>query len=84
MKKFIRLVSSNVYSNFLKIFWEAREIVEQESDKFKRWIKESIHIRTNTPTMNMDEEAYLLLISYISTPNQAGGGGGGDLDRATS
>ena len=27
---------------------EASEIVEQESDKFKRWIKESICIRSNT------------------------------------
>ena len=33
------------------------EIVEQESDKFKRWIKESICIRSNTPTMNRDEGA---------------------------
>ena len=35
--------------------WKASEIVEQESDKFKRWIKESIHIRPNTPNMNRDE-----------------------------
>ena len=40
--------------------WEASEIVEQESDKFKRWIKESICIRSNTPTMNRDEGAYQL------------------------
>ena len=48
--------------------WEASEIVEQESDKFKRWIKESICIRSNTPTLNRDEGA-------LSPPNQEGGGG---------
>ena len=32
--------------------WEASEIVKQEGDKFKRWIKESVCIRSNTPTMN--------------------------------
>ena len=32
--------------------WEASETVEQESDKFKRWIKESISIRSNTPNPN--------------------------------
>ena len=47
--------------------WEASEIVEQESDKFKRWIKESICIRSNTPTLNRDEGA-------LSPPNQEGGG----------
>ena len=40
--------------------WEASEIVEQESDKFKRWTKESTCIRWNTPTMNKDEGAYQL------------------------
>ena len=40
--------------------WEASEIVEQESDKFKRWIKERICIRSNTPAMNRDEGAYQL------------------------
>ena len=47
--------------------WEASEIVEQESDKFKRWIKESICIRSNTPTLNRDEGA-------LSPPNQERGG----------
>ena len=37
--------------------WEASEIIEQESDKFKQWIKESICIRLNIPTMNRDEGA---------------------------
>ena len=47
--------------------WEASEIVEQESDKFKRWIKESICIRSNTPTLNRDEGA-------LSPPIQERGG----------
>ena len=93
LKKFIRLVSSNIYSNVLSpkekpkwcwqfvchdnhiMNWEAREIVEQLSDKFKRWIQESIHIRTNTLTMNRDEGAYQLSPTWtqvISTPNQGG------------
>ena len=44
--------------------WEAGEVVEREIDKFKRWIKESIHIRTLSPIRNQ----------LISTPNQGGGG----------
>ena len=57
--------------------WEASEIVEQESDKFKRWIKESICIRSNTPTMNRDEGAYQLSpiwTQVISTPKPGGKG----------
>ena len=44
--------------------WEASEIVKQEGDKFKRWIKESINIRSNTPTMNRDKGAYQLSPIY--------------------
>ena len=63
--------------------WEEIEIVEQESDKFKRGIKESICIRSNTPNMNRVEVAYQLSPKWtqvISTPNQ---GGGGDDYRVT-
>ena len=66
--------------------WEASEIVEQESDKFKRWIKESICIRSNTPTMNRDEGAYQLSPTWtqvISIP-KVGGGGGGGLEEGAS
>ena len=59
--------------------WEASEKVELESDKFKRWIKESICIRSNTPTMNRDEGAYQLSpiwTQVISTPKPGGGGVG--------
>ena len=63
--------------------WEAGEIVERESDKFIRWIKESIHIRTSSPTMNRDEGAYQLSPIWnqlISIPDPMGGE---DLDRVT-
>ena len=59
--------------------WEASQIVEQESDNFKRWIKESIYIRSNTPTMNRDEGAYQLppiWTQVFSTPKTGEGGGG--------
>ena len=55
--------------------WEASEIVEQESGKFKRWIKESICIRSNTTTMNRHEGAYQLSpiwTQVISTPKLGG------------
>ena len=57
--------------------WKASEIVEQESDKFNRWIKESICVRLNTPTMNRDEGAYQLSpiwTQVISTPKPGGMG----------
>ena len=53
-------ITNHVCQNNDIMNWEASEIVEQESDKFKRWIKESIYIRSNTPTMNRDEGAYQL------------------------
>ena len=60
---------------------EAGEIVERESYKFIIWIKESIHIRTTSPTVNRDEGAYKLSPirnQLISTPNQ-----GDPADRVT-
>ena len=58
--------------------WEASEIVEQESGKFKRWIQDSICIRPKTPTMNRDEGAYQLSpiwTQVISTPQPGWGRG---------
>ena len=43
-------ITDHVFQNNHITDWEASEIVEQESDKFKRWIKGSIHIRADTPT----------------------------------
>ena len=56
--------------------WEPSETVEQESDKFKRWIKESICIRSNTPTKNRDKGAYQLPLIWTQVPPTQGGGGG--------
>ena len=44
-------ITDHVCQNNHIMNWEASEIVEQDGDKFKRWIKESICIRSNTPTM---------------------------------
>ena len=66
--------------------WEASETVEQESDKFKRWIKESICIRSNTPIMNRDERGSLSAFSHMDTSDlhpPTGGGGGGGINRVT-
>ena len=70
-------ITDHVCQNNHIMNWEASEIVEQESDKFKRWIKESICIRSNTPTMNRDEGAYQLSLIWtqvITTPKPGGGG----------
>ena len=70
-------ITDHVCQNNHIMNWEASEIVEQESDKFKRWIKESICIRSNTPTMNRDEGAYQLSpiwTQVISTPKPGGEG----------
>ena len=64
-------ITDHVCQNNHIMNWEASEKVELESDKFKRWIKESICIRSNTPTMNRDEGAYQLspiCTQVISTP----------------
>lgn len=72
--KLLRIILNNYYNNinynnnylthtcsFLFLIRLFRHtIVERESDNFKRWIQESIHIRTNSPTMNRDEGAYQL------------------------
>ena len=68
-------ITDHVCQNNHIMNWEASEIVEQESDKFKRWIKESICIRSNTSTMNGDDRAYQLSpiwTQVISTPNKDG------------
>ena len=70
-------IKDHVCQNNHIMNWEAREIGEQESNKFKRWIKESICIRSNTPTMNRDEGAYQLSpiwTQVISTPKPGGEG----------
>ena len=61
-------------------------MVEQESDKFKKWIKKSICIRSNTPIMNRDEQGSLSAFSHMDTSDlqpQPGVGGGGGIYRVT-
>ena len=58
-------ITDHVCQNNHIMNWEASEIVEQESDKFKRWIKESICITSNTP----------IWTQVISTPKPGRGGG---------
>ena len=60
-------ITDHVCHNNHTMNWEASEIVEQESDKFKRWIKESIFIRSSTPIVNRDEGAYQLSSSHMDT-----------------
>ena len=70
-------ITDHVCQNNHIMNWEESEILEQESDKFKRWIKESICIRSNTPTMSRDKGAYQLSpiwTQVISTPKPGGRG----------
>ena len=70
-------ITDHVCQNNHLMNWEESEILEQESDKFKRWIKESICIRSNTPTMSRDKGAYQLSpiwTQVISTPKPGGRG----------
>ena len=79
-------ITEHVCQNNHSMNWEAGEIVEQESDKFKRWIKESICIRSKTPTMDRDEGACQLSpiwTQVISTPKPGKGGGGGGEGAST-
>ena len=71
-------ITDHVCQNNHIMNWEASEIVEQESDKFKRWIKESICIRSNTPTVNSWGGGSPSAFSHMDTsdlhPQPSGGG----------
>ncbi len=41
------------------IDWEGAKVIDSESDKYRRWIKEAIWIK-KSPTMNRDKGAYQL------------------------
>ena len=58
--------------------WEPSEIVEQESDKFKRWIKESICISQIEHSYYEQGRGSLSAFSHMDTSAlhpQTGGGG---------
>ena len=42
------------------IDWEGAKVVDKETNRCARWIKEVIWIRKTEPTMNRDEEGYRL------------------------
>ena len=47
------------------INWPASTILNRESDKSTRWIKEAVHIRKEgRPSLNRDDESYTLSHTY--------------------
>ena len=54
------------------IDWEGAKVVDKETNRCARWIKEVIWIRKTEPTMNRDEEGYRLSHlwdSLLGTPS---------------
>ena len=47
------------------ISWSAASVIDRESDRSTRWIKEAVHIRKEGPrSMNRDEGSYQLSHTY--------------------
>ena len=46
------------------INWPASTILDRESDKSTRWIKEAVHIRKGRQSLNRDEGSYTLSHTY--------------------
>ena len=58
---FKSVITEHVATNNHIINWDAARIIDQESDKTTRWLKEAIWIRSRgKDTMNKDEGAYKL------------------------
>ena len=54
------------------IDWEGAKVVDKETNRCVRWIKEAIRIRKTEPTMNRDEGGYRLSHvwdSLLATPS---------------
>ena len=54
------------------IDWEGAKVVDKETNRCVRWIKEAIWIRKTEPTMNRDEGGYILSQvwdSLLATPS---------------
>ena len=48
-----------------KISWSAASVIDRESDRSTRWIKEAVHIRKEGPrSMDRDEGSYQLSHTY--------------------
>jgi len=49
------------------ISWSAASVIDRESDRSTRWIKEAVHIRKEGPrSMNRDDRSYQLIIRPLS------------------
>ena len=46
------------------ISWDEARVVGKETDKYKRWVKEAMHIRKQGTTMNRDEGQFNLSHVY--------------------
>ena len=45
--------------------WSAASVIDRESDRFTRWIKEAVHIRKEGPrSTNREEGSYQLIHTY--------------------
>ncbi len=70
-------ITEHVTENRVMV-WDNYKIMDSESDKFKRWVRESIQIRNTNPSMNRNEGAFHLLRIWdqVTLPRIWGGGGG--------
>ena len=53
------------------IDWEGAKVVDKETNRCARWIKEAIWIRKTKPTMNRDEGGYRLSHTWDHFPRHA-------------
>ncbi|KAK7930361.1 hypothetical protein WMY93_006756 [Mugilogobius chulae] len=62
--------------------WDNAQIINQETNKYKRWIKEAAEMRKRGPrTLNRDEGALTLLYVEQLLQRPPSGGGRGQCDR---
>jgi len=74
-KSFNAIVTDHAISISHVIDWEHAKVIDKESNRMDRWIKEAIHIRKEQDkSMNRDEGSYQLphiydyLLSATATP----------------
>jgi len=46
------------------INWSQATVIDRESERFTRWIKDAVHIRKGQQAMNHDEGSYQLSHAY--------------------
>ena len=69
-------ITDHVISSGHLIDWDNVKVLDRESDRTLRWIKEAIWIRKSTPVMNRDEGGYQLSHIYDSLITVATSSGG--------